>query len=399
MSLLGGIGTAGALAVGTPPQKQAAIEQEQIPLKMAQIQNEMQYRKGLLGIGQQKADTGDQNANTNQQKANAGDQNADTKSEMARIAALRQADSHQMTDEHTKQIEASLKGQVYVDPNLAHALHADDIAGKEVSPIEYANRIGNIAKSRGFHTFDTGRDDAGDGMGGQLVVDNVGQKISQVSKFSPSVARGKAMQDNKAVVDMNSETGSQQYDRAGHAMDTHAQPGSTGHQMVAIWQPAQDSGERLQVMQANLERGLKGDQQAMLSLLANHLGMTMGLQKGARLNQAIISEAQHSTPWLQGMQARFDDRGYLSGVTLAPQQMQQMVELGQQRYQADVQKSRYEGNLAGLNEEPMLPIDPDSLKSNPKPAALPKPKTGTNGNGPVVEYVRGTDGKLHPKGQ
>ncbi len=48
--LLGGIGTAGALATGSPQQKQVAIEQEKIPLQMAQIQNEMAYRNGMLGL-------------------------------------------------------------------------------------------------------------------------------------------------------------------------------------------------------------------------------------------------------------------------------------------------------------------------------------------------------------
>ena len=47
----------------------------------------------------------------------------------------------------------------------------------------------------------------------------------------------------------------------------------------------QDSISRDDIMHENLDAGLKGDQQAMLSLLANHLGMTMGLAKGARINQ------------------------------------------------------------------------------------------------------------------
>lgn len=95
------------------------------------------------------------------------------------------------------------------------------------------------------------------------------------------------------------------------------------------------SQERYNVMQNALGDAMKGDQQAMLNLLANHLGMTMGLQKGARMNQAIIEEAQRSTPWLQGLQARFDDRGFLSGVTLTPQQMQSMVKLAADRANQD----------------------------------------------------------------
>jgi hypothetical protein len=170
---------------------------------------------------------------------------------------------------------------------------------------------------------------------------------------------------------INSTTGAQEYETANTAIANHAAPAGAAHQALAIWQPALDSGQRLQVMEANLDKGLKGDQQAMLSLLANHLGMTMGLQKGARLNQAVIEEAQKSMPWLEGMRAKFDDRGYLSGVTLSPQQMHQMVDLGVQRYQTDVQKARYAAPFAGVNDEPMLPIDPDTLANAPMPKRLP----------------------------
>jgi hypothetical protein len=89
-------------------------------------------------------------------------------------------------------------------------------------------------------------------------------------------------------------------------------------------------------MAKNYPDGLKGDQQAMLSLLSNHLGMTMGLQKGAQLNQAIIAEAQKSRPWLQGLAAKFDKDGYLTGVTLTPEQMKQMLGLGAERYAEDI---------------------------------------------------------------
>lgn len=118
------------------------------------------------------------------------------------------------------------------------------------------------------------------------------------------------------------------------------------------YSPALDSAERFNVMTKNYEDAIKNhDQQAMLSLLANHLGMTMGLQKGARLNQAMISEAQKSTPWLQGMAAKFDRDGYLSGVTLAPEQMRQMVNLGRERYTQDLSKARSEAKYMGAHDD------------------------------------------------
>ena len=90
------------------------------------------------------------------------------------------------------------------------------------------------------------------------------------------------------------------------------------------------------------------DQQAMLSLLYNHLGMTMGLQKGARMTQALIQEAMKSRPWLQGMTSKFDKDGYLSGVTLTPEQMRQMVGNAQGRFNQDAAKAKSSADFIGL---------------------------------------------------
>lgn len=116
--------------------------------------------------------------------------------------------------------------------------------------------------------------------------------------------------------------------------------------------PAMDSAERFNVMTKNYEDAIKNhDQQAMLSLLANHLGMTMGLQKGSRLTRDIIREAQESRPWLQGLEAKFDKNGYLTGVTLTLPQMQQMVSLGRERYSEDVTKARNESRYLGAQDD------------------------------------------------
>ncbi len=136
---------------------------------------------------------------------------------------------------------------------------------------------------------------------------------------------------------------------------------------LKIFQPALDSEERLKTMRQNYREGLGGDQQAMLSLLANHLGMTMGLQKGVRLNQALINEAQQSDPLLRRLKARFDKDGYLTGVTLTPEQMRSMVGLGEHRFRADVSKSRRSASMVGIAGEPEFEIDPDS-----EPETLPR---------------------------
>lgn len=91
---------------------------------------------------------------------------------------------------------------------------------------------------------------------------------------------------------------------------------------------ALDADERLSRMEKSYGKALNGDQQAQLALLSDHLGMTMGMQKGARLNKDIIQQAQQSRPWLQGLKAKFNDHGILTGVSLSPEQMRQMLDLG-----------------------------------------------------------------------
>jgi hypothetical protein len=93
--------------------------------------------------------------------------------------------------------------------------------------------------------------------------------------------------------------------------------------------------ERFAVMEDAYPKALKGDQQAMLNILANHIGMTMGLQKGSRITQAIYNEAETASPLLGRILARFDARGYLQGVVLTPEQMGQMVELAKVRRDQD----------------------------------------------------------------
>lgn len=121
---------------------------------------------------------------------------------------------------------------------------------------------------------------------------------------------------------------------------------------LKAYTPALESAERFNVMAKNYEDAIKAhDQQAMLSLLANHLGMTMGLQKGARLTKDIIHEAEQSRPWLQGLAAKFDGNGYLSGVNLTPEQMRQMVNLGRERFAEDISKGRSEAKYMGVDDD------------------------------------------------
>lgn len=95
------------------------------------------------------------------------------------------------------------------------------------------------------------------------------------------------------------------------------------------------SVSRMNIMLQNADDVKKGNQQAGLSLVANHIGMTMGLVPGARINKQIYQEAEASAPWLQRLEAHFDSDGFLSGVVVTPKQADQMVELAVNRLAED----------------------------------------------------------------
>lgn len=135
-------------------------------------------------------------------------------------------------------------------------------------------------------------------------------------------------------------------------VETPGEERGAKNDLLKAYQPTLDSAERMNVMTESYEKAIKDhDQQAMLNLLANHLGMTMGLQKGARMTKDIVNEAKQSQPWLQGMESKFDKDGYLSGVTLSPNQMRQMVGLGQERYAEDAKKSRATAQYLGAKDD------------------------------------------------
>lgn len=115
------------------------------------------------------------------------------------------------------------------------------------------------------------------------------------------------------------------------------------------YETAMDAEQRLSRMEASYkEATTKGDQQAMLALLTDHIGMTLGMQKGARITKDILNEATQSQPWLAKIGAKFDERGYLSGVTLGKDQMRQMLQLGYGARDRAVQGAYDESKLYGV---------------------------------------------------
>lgn len=133
--------------------------------------------------------------------------------------------------------------------------------------------------------------------------------------------------------------------------------------------------DRVKIMEKNLAAGLRGDSQAMLSMVANHIGMTLGAQKGARINQAVWNEAIESTPWLKKIEAKWGPDGYISGVTLAPEQMKQMVELAHER--TEILKEHLD-RLQQQREEQEHPKGPGDVKNEANKTQWPNaPDIGT----------------------
>lgn len=190
MSILNKVGTAGTLAMGTPEQKQLAVEQEQIPLKLAQIRNEQDYRKALIANNANKTDILQQNADTKNQ---ATDQQGNLIS--ARVPQI-QAD----TAKKQFELETLKNGMFPVDPVTAQLANNPGLANKAVSAPMW-NEINKVIEARGLHVQDLGAD-------GLWVLDRGGNRIHQVSTISPSVARGESYNKSKpqSVLDPTDNT-------------------------------------------------------------------------------------------------------------------------------------------------------------------------------------------------
>lgn len=179
---------------------------------------------------------------------------------------------------------------------------------------------------------------------------------------------------------------------AGYAADRQAAGFAQAQKMEGVKatndrvNTALDADERLSRMERSYQKALKGDQQAMLALLTDHLGMTMGIQKGARITRDILNEAQNSQPWLSRVEAKFNDNGYLSGAALGPDQMKQMLDLG---YEA---RDRAYGSAhdAATTYGVALPKGMENVERKRVTGAKPAIEQGSD-----VIYARDPQGKLH----
>jgi len=118
----------------------------------------------------------------------------------------------------------------------------------------------------------------------------------------------------------------------------------------------------------------KDNQQAMLSLVANHIGMTLGAQKGARITRAVWDEATGSAPWLARIDAHFDSDGYLKGVVLTNEQVNQMVGLAHDKVgilkdHVNRMQDRYKNELSVKGRGRTVTTPPDGSSKKIKVSA------------------------------
>jgi hypothetical protein len=145
---------------------------------------------------------------------------------------------------------------------------------------------------------------------------------------------------------------------------------ATREKVLTYYDQAQGADTRLTLMENSLPKALKGDQQAMLNIVSNHINMVMGIPRGkvGRVPLQLFKEAQQSSPLLQRIGAKFDDRGLLSGATLTPDQMRQMVELGKETFAAEKVAADSKADYIGIppNDRPKLVHASDTQASGPQ---------------------------------
>lgn len=242
--LLGRLGSGLAMAAGTPEQKQIGAEQSQVPLKLAQLQNEQQYRNALVANNANKTaiaskteadkyDLGDQllglPPGTSRLSAEAAAQRAGT---AAQVGGAKTGNLQADTEKKNIEIENMRNGQYPVDFATANAVGRPDLAGKPVSE-QLWKGFQSVLNAKGYKSVDLGMGQPGQPQSGGLwLLDREGNKVHQISEVSPSAARGEAYGAFRPVqaIDAN---GNARYMTAGQAEATGAAPAGLGSQVMS----------------------------------------------------------------------------------------------------------------------------------------------------------------------
>ncbi len=214
-------------------------------------------------------------------------------------------------------------------------------------------------------------------------------------KLTSGVDVAKQKEQNKQAVDLpywqkkNAVQFGQRQALLNQAFQLGVDRGYLGDANKAFVDSVKDYGSSLKTMQSMDEayksiQANPNNQQAQVALLMSHIGMTLGVVKGARVGKAQIEEAEQSRTAMAGLASRlnFDKNGDLNwsdpirkGVTLTPDQMQQMVDLGHQRMNILHQ------NIGVMHDA----LSPDQMGVQPigtsfnTPASAPAPKAGGAG--------------------
>ena len=163
-SILSGVGSSLALAAGGPKQKELAVEQEQIPLKMQQLQNEAAYRNGILGVNAANAGskrlTAETGAKTEQDKFAAADNDLGipegTTRAMAETARQNMLSNQNLRQEHIKQMEATMNGEIMVPPGMGTAIGRPELEGQSLPALRFTQEVANPYKLLGVKAQDLG---------------------------------------------------------------------------------------------------------------------------------------------------------------------------------------------------------------------------------------------------
>jgi len=121
---------------------------------------------------------------------------------------------------------------------------------------------------------------------------------------------------------------------------------SQAEEGTRLFDPALGASTRLARMSINVPKAMAGNQQAMVALLMDHIGMTLGLQRGARITRDAILNAEQSRGLVSGASSYLNfvkdpatgeqvlnwQDPVRRGTTLTPQQISQMIDLGQEQH-------------------------------------------------------------------
>lgn len=161
---------------------------------------------------------------------------------------------------------------------------------------------------------------------------------------------------------------------------------SQGEAGVKLFDPALGASTRLARMSINVPKAMAGNQQAMVALLMDHIGMTLGLQRGARITKDAINAAEQSRGLVSGTASKLNftrdpqtgeevlnwQDPVRSGTTLTHQQISQMMDLGQAQHQVMWTNAR--AQAAQLRSYSVPVNEPEDIMEALAPGvALPQP--------------------------